>query len=285
MTTSVEDYFRVLKDWAEENEITDFDENDAGVLLDMLDNEGITVLPKQSISELRVAAKSGYQWPAPMGYPANVPESECEHYYCLTERFPNEGVLLMWGDGENKAEWVEWDGDYYTPTTHKVLGFWPMPTHSAASTFAAAPAPLLGVVPAAQQPLVKTAYKTIVCLALELPERVYDDASKNMRAALESLCQQVDALSAAPPSTIGGGGGWVSAAERLPELGWRTAVLIARPASVYTPSVSLGFHDNGGWFALGEDYDGDPLLVSTVTHWMPLPEAPTPSTKGATDEA
>lgn len=70
----------------------------------------------------------------------------------------------------------------------------------------------VGAMPAAQQPLVKTAYKCIVCLGLELPERVHEDASKHLCAALESLCQQVDAATnvSAPLLVEEGGAGLLS---------------------------------------------------------------------------
>lgn len=69
-------------------------------------------------------------------------------------------------------------------------------------------------------------------------------------------------------------GAWVSVTERLPEEPtgnhWANRVLIARPGC----DVKTGYQDNGGWYAEGEDYDGDALLDNTVTHWQPLPQPP-----------
>lgn len=108
------------------------------------------------------------------------------------------------------------------------------------------------------------------CVNLDAIDRVRATVDfTDYKAAYEKLSKLLDA-SVRPVDE------WVSVKERLPENPnegvWNHRVLIARPGC----DVKTGFYDNGGWYAEGEDYDGDPLLDNTVTHWRPLPKAPVP---------
>lgn len=109
-------------------------------------------------------------------------------------------------------------------------------------------------------------------------ETLYNAADE----AQACLNQVLEILSAGPVSLSsegGGGAGWVSVSERLPAD--RQKVLITRPLQLHSVdehnAVHVGQHSNGSWYASGEDYDGDDLLDNTVTHWQPLPQAPTQS--------
>lgn len=85
-----------------------------------------------------------------------------------------------------------------------------------------------------------------------------------------SMCGSVDYCKGynAAVKTINEKYGWVSVEERLPELntpviGWYKD----NPFSKYCPEI-VSWNGKGWLFVYAERY------VTTVTHWMPLPEPP-----------
>ncbi|EOW6731033.1 DUF551 domain-containing protein [Cronobacter malonaticus] len=80
----------------------------------------------------------------------------------------------------------------------------------------------------------------------------------------------------APPAPVSAG--WIACSERMPE---REYVLAADFSGAYylpsLPNTQVGIYAD--WFEDGkpswDDGDGNDLHLKQVTHWMPLPEAPT----------
>ncbi|WP_320657517.1 DUF551 domain-containing protein [Cronobacter sakazakii] len=80
----------------------------------------------------------------------------------------------------------------------------------------------------------------------------------------------------APPAPVAAG--WIACSERMPE---REYVLAADFSGAYylpsLPNTQVGIYAD--WFEDGkpswDDGDGNDLHLKQVTHWMPLPEAPT----------
>ncbi|WP_324671067.1 DUF551 domain-containing protein [Hymenobacter sp. GOD-10R] len=83
---------------------------------------------------------------------------------------------------------------------------------------------------------------------------------------------------------------WISVTELLPvdevhnhENPFGTTLyLVARPAQAYVSAHALGYRYDGDWYIVQEGAgDEADFIDNTVTHWMPLPAAP--SQKGGQD--
>lgn len=144
---------------------------------------------------------------------------------------------------------------------------------------------------AASQPLQPLGVPTIDWQKIE---RVLDDArgeltydggagyNHGLVYEYDEAVKEILTLSAASPSTIGGSGGWISVAERLPEIDgiWSDYVLVALQNG--TRAIAHLLSDNDWFFpALGKREPAN----NKITHWQHLPASPTTTQKGATDEA